>query len=201
MIEVGSMRRIKEKKMDKVGFASTIVMSYSMVFLFIEIVTKFLKGVLLESLLWEIFLLVSMLLLFGFLSKDEVALNVPRSLLGRILPLAVNKKKDRNKRYIIDSMIVSFLIVVINIFIYQVYSHESALQFFCLVEGYELYNFVVNSIFLFGVSTAIIFLFERYVCERNIKLYLQYLSFISREKEEEVKPVIIEKKTKKNPKK
>ena len=60
------------EKMDKVGFASTIVMSYSMIFLFIEIITKFLKGALLESLLCEIFLLVSMLLLFSFLCKDEV---------------------------------------------------------------------------------------------------------------------------------
>lgn len=195
------MRRLKEKKMDKVGFASTIVMSYSMIFLFIEIITKFLKGALLESLLCEIFLLVSMLLLFSFLCKDEVALNVPRSLLGRLLPLAPNKKKDRNKRYVIDSTIVSFLIVVINVFVYQVFSHEIALQFFCLVEDFELYNFIVNSIFLFGVSTAVIFLFERYICERNIRLYLEYLSFISKEKEEEVKPVIIEKKTKKNTKK
>lgn len=189
------MRNLRNRKMDKVGFASTIVMSYAMVFLFIEIITKLLKGTLIETMLWEIILLLTMIMLFAYLCKDEVALNVPRSLLGRILPLSANKKQSRYKRYIKEGMIVSLLVVVINVFVYEVFSPESSLQFFSVVDGYELYNFIVNSFLLFIISGVIIFLFDQYVCERNIKLYLEYLNLISKEKEE-VKPVIIEKKTK-----
>lgn len=178
-----------KKKMDKVGFASTIVVAFTFVYLIIESIYKLLSSGYIGDIAWEAILLFSMVVIFSYLTKDEVAFDVPRSLLGQLLPLDPKKKKDRANNYLKESMVLSLFIVVINICVFVFSSKESAVMLFRLVEGNDIYNIAINSIIFFIIFTVIFYAFDYYVSERNVSIYTKLVKSLNKQEKEMKKSI------------
>lgn len=174
----------KKKGIDKIGFSSAIIMCITLIYLFIESIYKILKTGNVFEASWEIVLLLIMVLLFGFLNKDEVAYDIPKSLLGLPLPFAKNKTKERLNIYLLDGMVFALFLCLVNTYVYVFMSPDKALLLFRVVDGFELYNLLVNLVIFFLLITGVFFTIDNYISERNIKIYLEYLKNLTKLKEQ-----------------
>lgn len=169
-----------KKNLDKIGFSATIVVCFTFVYLFFEIIYKTLHGYTFEELGWQYVLILSMALLFIFFSKDEIAYNVPRSLFGGILPLSINMKKERRKQYLYESMMIGFIISFINIFLYfslEGYKYVTIINF---TNNYPVYDMILNTLILFLLTVLILYPILSYICERNVRLYTGFVKNINK---------------------
>lgn len=191
---------MKKKRIDKVGYASTLVMAFVFVYLICEIIYKLLNDNYAGNVTWEVVLLITIVLLFGLLTKDEVILNVPKSLLGEVLPLEKKLKKKRTNQYLLEGMVFSLFLCVMNIAAYVFGDSSDAIMLFTVVENYEIFNLIINTLVFFSVGTLIFYGFNYYICEKNVNTYTEYMKALSIQEKElrkDLKINTIDKKTRK----
>lgn len=155
---------IDERQQKSIGVISNFVVIFTMIYLLIEITYKYITTKDIATSTWEIVLLILMSVVFSIGMKLNKEINLPTSLLGRILPSDHSKeaKQSRVKTYLLKSVAFGTALTAITIFF----------TFFIEIEQQlETIEYVGE---FFGL-VIIYFVFSYIFGEYNIKKYNRYM--------------------------